>query len=97
MHHHPRHTPTVLCALKSPKTFNELEQETRIPPSTLSRSLRILHKNKLIETRPLTEEEEKHGTGMWKYQVTKKGKDALPVAQRAVTSLNEFWRIVYPR
>ena len=88
---YPRHTPQVLLALRTPKTFNELERETHIPPSTLSRSLKILMKSGSISTRPLDEKEEAATAGMWKYELTGKGRKLVPTAGKLEEYLAEFW------
>jgi len=88
---YPRHTPQVLLALRTPKTFNELERETHIPPSTLSRSLRLLMKSNTISTRPLDEKEEAATAGMWKYELTNKGRKLVPTAGKLEDYMAEFW------
>jgi len=88
---YPRHTPQVLLALKAPSTFNELERVTKIPPSTLSRSLKILLKSHTIMTRPLKEEEERTTSGMWKYELTNKGKQLVKIAESLEQTHKQFW------
>ena len=85
----PRHTPYVLLAIKNGKTFNELIAETKIPPSTLSRSRKLLLKADMIRTRPLAADE--YCRGMWKYIVTDKGKDLCKNALRLVEANDAFW------
>ena len=88
---YPRHTPQVLLALRTPRTFNELERETKIPPSTLSRSLKILMKSNSIMTRPLDEKEEEATSGMWKYELTGKGRKLVPTAEKLEDDMGRFW------
>ena len=90
----PRHVPYVLMAIgKEAKTFNEIERDTQIPPSTLSRSLKLLLKADVIRTRPLTEAEEAGPCrGMWKYELTPNGiEKLLGLAVELDKALQAFW------
>jgi len=88
----PRHTIYVLLAIaERPRTFNEIEERTHIPPSTLTRSLRILIQADMIKTRPLNKKEEETCRGLWKYVLTEKGKNLEMHAKIADHELRMFW------
>jgi DNA-binding HxlR family transcriptional regulator len=89
----PRHAPYVVMTLgQGAKTFNEIERDTRIPPSTLSRSLKLLLKAEMIKTRPLTEAEEAGPCrGMWKYELTPDGENLRVLAVELDKALQAFW------
>lgn len=88
----PKHTPYVVLALaRGPLCFNELEQGTGIPPSTLSRAMKILLKAGMIRTRALTMEEEGTSRGLWKYELTGDGRTLLVLADDLDVALRAFW------
>jgi DNA-binding HxlR family transcriptional regulator len=88
----PKHTLYVVLALaRKPMSFNEIEGDTGIPPSTLSRSLKILLRSGMIKTRALTEEEEGVCRGLWKYELTGDGRTLLLRAMDLDNALRAFW------
>ena len=48
-------------------------------------------KSNTISTRPLDEKEEEAMTGMWKYELTAKGRKLVPTAGRLEEHMAEFW------
>ena len=51
-------------------------------------------KSNSISTRPLDEKEEAAMTGMWKYELTAKGRKLVPTAGRLEEEMGRFWGIV---
>jgi len=48
-------------------------------------------KSNSISTRPLDEKEEAAMTGMWKYELTAKGRKLVPTAGKLEDYMKEFW------
>ena len=48
-------------------------------------------KSNCISTRPLDEKEEAVMAGMWKYELTNKGRKLVPTAGRLEDLMHEFW------
>jgi len=46
-------------------------------------------KSNSISTRPLDEKEEEATAGMWKYELTAKGRKLVPIAERL--EMGRFW------
>jgi len=51
-------------------------------------------KSNSISTRPLDEKEEAATAGMWKYELTAKGRKLVPTAGKLEDYMHEFWSIV---
>ena len=48
-------------------------------------------KSNSISTRPLDEKEEAATAGMWKYELTNKGRKLVPTAGKLEDYMAEFW------